>query len=120
VTNAATPENGTSEVRRAELRVDGMSCGACARRVENELNKLDGVRASVNFSRKVATVDIDDRVETSELCDVIEKAGYGAEVQTVRSSTRDILTPPRQRGPAASVVAVIKFVIRRITLGHLG
>ncbi|MBL7315449.1 cation transporter, partial [Escherichia coli] len=42
-------------VRRIRLDVSGMSCAACASRVETKLNKIPGVRASVNFATRVAT-----------------------------------------------------------------
>ena len=55
----ATVVGGTDapQVRRVELDVSGMTCAACAARVENRLNKIDGVRASVNYATRVATVD---------------------------------------------------------------
>ena len=65
-------------LRRVQLDVSGMTCAACSARVENRLNKLDGVRASVNYATKVATVDAPDAVSVDELCDVVARAGYHA------------------------------------------
>jgi len=62
-----------------QLDVTGMSCGACSARVERTLNKMPGVRASVNFGTRVATVDVVPEVADSDLCDAIRKAGYEAE-----------------------------------------
>jgi Cu+-exporting ATPase len=42
---AAVP--GTSSV---ELDLEGMTCAACATRIETQLNKLEGVEASVQFA----------------------------------------------------------------------
>jgi len=69
----------TPQVRRVELDVSGMTCGACAARVENRLNKLDGVHASVNYATRVATVDAPEGVATEDLCAVVTKAGYQAQ-----------------------------------------
>ena len=77
-----------SPVRRVELDVSGMTCGACAARVENRLNKLEGVRASVNYATRVATVDAPDAVSTEALCDVVQRAGYEAELRTAGSDER--------------------------------
>ena len=66
------------QLRRVELDVSGMSCGACAARVETKLNKVDGVHASVNFATRVATVDAPDIVSTDDLCDVVRRSGYEA------------------------------------------
>ncbi|HZG92236.1 MAG TPA: heavy metal-associated domain-containing protein, partial [Pseudonocardia sp.] len=41
---------------RTELVLGGMTCGACANRIERKLNKLDGVRATVNYATEKATV----------------------------------------------------------------
>ncbi len=59
-----------------------MSCAACAGRVETRLNKVPGVRASVNFATRVATIDALDIAVTpvDDLCQVVEKAGYRAVV----------------------------------------
>ncbi|HUL98593.1 MAG TPA: cation transporter, partial [Mycobacterium sp.] len=56
-----------------------MSCAACASRVESTLNKLPGVRASVNFATRVATVDTSYGTSAMELCDAVKRAGYPAE-----------------------------------------
>jgi P-type Cu+ transporter len=55
-----------------------MSCAACANRVESALNKLPGVRASVNFATRVATIDAGEDTQAAELCDAIHQAGYEA------------------------------------------
>ena len=38
------------EPQRLELPIEGMTCASCAVRIEKKLNKLDGVRASVNLA----------------------------------------------------------------------
>ncbi|WP_328354115.1 heavy metal translocating P-type ATPase [Mycobacterium sp. NBC_00419] len=67
-----------TDVRRVQLDVSGMSCAACAARVETKLNKVDGVHATVNYATRVATVDAADSVPTDTLCEVVRKAGYDA------------------------------------------
>ena len=32
------------------LELEGMTCAACAARIEKALNRLDGVKATVNFA----------------------------------------------------------------------
>lgn len=34
--------------RHVDLLLEGMTCASCAHRIERRLNKLDGVRATVN------------------------------------------------------------------------
>lgn len=67
-----------TDVRRIELAVAGMSCAACAARVEGALNKMAGVRASVNMVTRVATVDAAGGIAAADLCQAVERAGYQA------------------------------------------
>ena len=77
--DAAAAADDAAAARRVQLDVTGMTCGACAARVERMLNKMPGVRATVNFGTRVATVDALPEIADTELCDVIRKAGYDAE-----------------------------------------
>ena len=77
--DAAATADDSAAARRVQLDVTGMSCGACAARVERTLNKMPGVRATVNFGTRVATVDALPEIADTELCDAIRKAGYEAE-----------------------------------------
>ncbi len=88
MTTAVDGGTQASSVRRVELDVSGMTCAACAARVENRLNKLDGVRASVNYATRVATVDAPDEVSPEELCGVVQRAGYDAELRTAGDEER--------------------------------
>ena len=64
--------------RPAVLRIGGMTCAACARRVERRLQRLDGVSAAgVNLSTEEATVEYDRRrVRLPQLREAIAAAGY--------------------------------------------
>lgn len=68
---------------KAEFTVSGMTCAACANRVEKRLNKLDGVnKATVNFALESATVDFNpDEVNVNEMKSTITKLGYKLEVK---------------------------------------
>ena len=64
---------------RVELALEGMTCAACATRIERKLNKLEGVHASVNYATEQAAVRYDsDRVALADLVDAVEAAGYHA------------------------------------------
>ena len=69
----------TVERARSELELEGMTCAACAARIEKSLNRLDGVEASVNFATERATVRFDEeRVTLEDLVGAVERAGYRA------------------------------------------
>jgi cation-transporting P-type ATPase A/B len=77
MTAAPTNEDDVSDdVQRLQLTISGMSCAACAGRVQSVLNKQPGVRASVNFATRIATIEADQSTEPADLCGVIERAGY--------------------------------------------
>ena len=68
---------GTTQV---ELVIGGMTCAACAARVQAKLNKLDGVTAAVNLATERAHLTAPTQVSTQELVKVVEAAGYSAEL----------------------------------------
>jgi Cu+-exporting ATPase len=62
-----------------QIELEGMTCAACAARVEKALNKVDGVEASVNLATERAAVRYDDgRIALDELVAAVEGAGYHA------------------------------------------
>ena len=65
------------QLRRSDLAVGGMSCAACASRVQTALNNLDGVvDAQVNFATAHATIRHAAEFDDSRFKDVIEGIGY--------------------------------------------
>jgi Cu+-exporting ATPase len=66
--------------RSVTIPIGGMTCAACARRVEKALDKLSGVESAVvNFATEKATIVYDPRnVRLSVIREAIEKAGYKA------------------------------------------
>ena len=69
----------TTAIERVELPITGMTCASCANRVERNLNKLDGVTASVNYATEKARVEFDTgRVAAEQLVAAVEAAGYQA------------------------------------------
>ncbi|MCR6488960.1 heavy metal translocating P-type ATPase [Amycolatopsis sp. OK19-0408] len=93
-------------MRRAELVVGGMTCAACATRVERKLNKLEGVTASVNYATERAVVHtaVPDEVLVAE----VTRAGYRAEVLD-----RDRRTDE----PAADVRRIWRRLVIALLLG---
>ena len=63
-----------------DLDLRGMSCASCAARVEGALNRLDGVRAAVNFALERAHVQHESEVSAGDLIRAVESTGYHASV----------------------------------------
>jgi Cu+-exporting ATPase len=83
---------------RLELQIGGMTCAACAARVEKKLNKLDGVDANVNYATELATVVYDPaEVELAGLVHAVEAAGYTAGIAADPGARADPVRPLRVR-----------------------
>ena len=68
-------------VEALELDVSGMTCAACAGRVERALNKLEGVTATVNYATERAVITGLPLTEAPRAIQQVENAGYGAHVR---------------------------------------
>ncbi|TDH49097.1 cadmium-translocating P-type ATPase [Mycobacterium eburneum] len=91
-----------------DLQLRGMTCAACAARIERGLNQLDGVQATVNFAVERAHVQHESGVSVADLIRAVESTGYQASV--VGAPTQD--TPedglrPRLIGSAVLAVPVV-------------
>lgn len=57
------------------ISVEGMACGSCEEAVETAVAALEGAE-SVAADNTTDTVEIEGEVDTSEVTDAIEDAGY--------------------------------------------
>ena len=89
------------EVTEVELVIGGMTCAACAARVQAKLNKVDGVTAAVNLSTERAHVTAPAHVPASDLVAVVEAAGYTAELASPAGADAGA-RGRRGHGPAAA------------------
>ncbi|MEL4503367.1 cation-translocating P-type ATPase [Luteococcus sp. H138] len=73
--------------QQLELDISGMTCAACANRIERKLNKLDGVTAMVNLATERALVQGLGPADAPLAIQTVEKAGYGAAVHDDEDDT---------------------------------
>ncbi|MCR4424750.1 MAG: heavy-metal-associated domain-containing protein, partial [Firmicutes bacterium] len=68
-----------AESRRLDLSITGMTCAACAARIEGALRRKSGIKdAAVNLAAETARVDYDPAlIRPSEIRKAVEEAGYG-------------------------------------------
>ena len=78
--------------QKVRFQIEGMTCQACASRIEKVLNKKDFVaEAGVNFANEEAQVVFDaDKVSAQDIAAIIEKTGFSAKEKT------DALPPPEE------------------------
>jgi len=103
------------------FKVEGMTCSACANRVERVTKKLAGVQSSVvNFATEKLTVNIDeDEINYGEIKAVVDKAGYKLVKEEEKVEGKKRLE--------ASKVLLIRFIVSLIfsiplliiTMGHM-
>ena len=110
--------------RRVDLVVHGMSCASCAARVERGFNRLEGVRATVNFATGTAEVLAPGTVPVTDLTGLVEELGYRAvPVQDPAAARGRVGDGPEQditeralrrrlvlTAPAAAVVLALSMV----------
>ncbi|MCF8174638.1 MAG: heavy-metal-associated domain-containing protein, partial [Burkholderiaceae bacterium] len=67
-----------------DLPIAGMTCAACAARIEKQLNKLPGVEAAVNFASERATVHYQaGNIAPEKMVETIRKAGFEVPPATI-------------------------------------
>ncbi len=80
---SALTDSAESKCDTVELALGGMTCAACAARIEKQLNKLPGVEAAVNFAAERAHVRYaPGEVDVGRLITTIVKTGFTADVST--------------------------------------
>ena len=95
----------TEPEARVDLALEGMTCAACANRIERKLNKLDGVDASVNYATEQAAVRYDAaRVALADLLGAVEAAGYHAKLAAEAGEAEDRSGALRTRLAVAAVL----------------
>lgn len=71
--------------RVLQLPISGMSCAACAARLEKQLNRQQGIVAAVNFANESAEITFDQHgLPLAAIITVIEKTGFGVPLETQR------------------------------------
>ena len=94
----APQDSAAGNCDTVELALGGMTCAACAARIEKQLNKLPGVEAAVNFAAERAHVRYaPGDVDVERLIATVVKTGFSADISTagVPGRSADSNEPPR-------------------------
>ncbi|WP_347562651.1 heavy metal translocating P-type ATPase [Clostridium sp. HBUAS56010] len=97
---------------KVTIPIGGMTCAACARRVEKAIGKLEGVEeTSVNFATEKAVVTYDPQsVRLSAIRGAIEKAGYEA----LEANKADAADEDRARKQREIKILWTKFIVSAV------
>lgn len=95
-------------LEKVSLSIQGMSCAACVRRVQEALSRVEGVlQAEVNFATERASVSfLPGQTSVSELVKAVEQAGY----RVIESPRGDLLEQERQSREKAVGALRRKFI----------
>ena len=78
---------------KIELPITGMSCAACAARIERELNKLEDIgEAHVNFPLKKAVIIPKKELELKQIIALVRDIGYDVDLEadvTIRAKKEE-------------------------------
>jgi len=98
-------------VKKETLIVTGMTCAACARAVERNVGKLEGIiSANVNLATEKLNIEFDEtKVDIQKIKDAVIKAGYGIQEQNIET-VREIIIPISGMTCAACVRAVERAI----------
>ena len=94
--------------KQLELDIEGMTCTACARRVEKGLNSVDGVSAYVDFATEKAHLTITKEISQDLLRQAVDDAGYKVGNGKPELS---LLIPRIAVGAVLSILAVVFSMI---------
>lgn len=108
-----------------QYNVTGMSCAACVARVENAINKIDGVE-SCSVSLLTNSMGVEGDVSDDKIIKAVIDAGYGASLKgankksnstTYDDELSDIETPVLIKRLIASVVFLLPLMY--VSMGHM-
>ena len=82
----------TRELKQTQLQITGMTCAACANRIEKGLCRLPGVAsASVNLAMETARVEfVPSAVTVEDIIRKVEQLGYGVIPKERREDAKDL------------------------------
>lgn len=103
------------------FKIEGMTCSACANRVERVTKKLDGVEnSSVNFATENLTVNIDeDIIGYSKIKEAVDKAGYKLIKEEEKDSGKSKIDESKLLLIRFIVSACFSIPLLIITMGHM-
>ena len=98
--------------------IEGMSCAACAAKIEHSLAKLDGIkRVEVNLMRNFAFVEYDSPATTGTIIDAVNKLGYRAFIPSETAKPKNSEADTLKKRFIASLIFTLPLFY--ISMGHM-
>ncbi|MGM0747692.1 MAG: copper-exporting P-type ATPase CopA [Bacillota bacterium] len=107
---------------KAEFQIAGMTCAACANRIEKRLNKTEGVSsAPVNFALETVAVEYNPKeVTINDLKETVAKLGYQLEQKGVADGETESPQKKEQRKQTVRLIfsAILSFPLLWAMVSH--
>ncbi|MGG0941422.1 copper-exporting P-type ATPase CopA [Bacillus subtilis] len=107
---------------KAEFDIEGMTCAACANRIEKRLNKIEGVaNAPVNFALETVMVEYNPKeASVSDLKEAVDKLGYKLKLKGEQDSEAAAAKKKEERKQTARLIfsAVLSFPLLWAMVSH--
>ncbi|WP_410771081.1 heavy metal translocating P-type ATPase [Fontibacillus sp. BL9] len=113
--------SATKDDQSATLQITGMTCAACANRIEKGLNRLEGVElANVNFALETAQVKFSPGdVSLDDIMKKVSQLGYSAAVKKSEQETEDARAREISRQKVKLILsAILSFPLLWAMAGH--
>ncbi|MGL4737829.1 MAG: heavy metal translocating P-type ATPase [Cellulosilyticaceae bacterium] len=108
-------------MEKQTYKIEGMTCSACANRVERVTKKLEGIdNAVVNFASEKLTVECDpQKVSYEQIKGAVEKAGYKLVSEDEKKVEKQVMTPERKLFYRFILSLVFAVPLLIISMGHM-
>lgn len=112
--------NPAASDQAATLQITGMTCAACANRIEKGLNRMDGVEANVNFALETAQVKYTSgQVSMDDILKKVSQLGYQAALKQSEQDTDEARKAEILKQKIRLIVsAVLSFPLLWSMAGH--
>lgn len=112
--------NPAASEQAATLQITGMTCAACANRIEKGLNRMEGVEANVNFALETAQVKYTSgQVSMDDILKKVSQLGYQAALKQSEQDTDEARKAEIRKQKLRLIVsAVLSFPLLWSMAGH--
>lgn len=109
-------------MKRQTFNISGMSCAACSARVQDSVNKLDGVdKCDVNLLKNSMTVAFDEsKLSDNDIINAVDKAGYKAEIRSKTVESAEKLKKKADKILLRLIISIVLLVLLMVvSMGHI-
>ena len=111
-----------ANIKKVELKIDGITCQACVAKIERKLSKTEGIKeAVVNISNNMGSISYDEnQIKFSEILKIIEKLGYEPKKKENLKQNDNTTQKKLQKELIKSqIIIFLSLAVMYISMGHM-